>query len=240
MSLLTLVRHGQASYLEENYDRLSPLGERQARTLGEYWANRDIAFDLVYHGPAERHRRTGEIVADVYREAGEPWPEPVILPEYDEFDGEAVVKTFYPILMERHPHIKELVDAAEAVRGDTVALKVAVDQLFQAVARRWVDGEVSAPEVETWPQFTARVSRGVERIREQNSPEARVVVFTSAGPTAVTASLALDIPRQQTLQLAFSPRNASYSEFQLHPDRISLQTFNHFPHLDDPTLLTYR
>ena len=35
MALLTLVRHGQASYLQQNYDELSPLGEQQARMLGE-------------------------------------------------------------------------------------------------------------------------------------------------------------------------------------------------------------
>ena len=36
MARLTVVRHGQASYLAKNYDELSPLGRRQARLLGEY------------------------------------------------------------------------------------------------------------------------------------------------------------------------------------------------------------
>src|SRR3984893_14433603 len=42
MGLITLVRHGQASFLKEDYDKLSELGELQARTLGEYWVARDV------------------------------------------------------------------------------------------------------------------------------------------------------------------------------------------------------
>ncbi len=38
MSSLFLVRHGQASFLERNYDKLSAKGEEQARILGRYWA----------------------------------------------------------------------------------------------------------------------------------------------------------------------------------------------------------
>ena len=87
MALLTLVRHGQASYMAENYDKLSPLGEQQARKLGEFWLRSGTRFQQVFQGPAERHGRTASIVAEVFADAGEPWPEPVTVPEMDEFDG---------------------------------------------------------------------------------------------------------------------------------------------------------
>ena len=45
MGILFLVRHAQASFLGEKYDKLSTLGEGQARLLGEYWARRNIVFD---------------------------------------------------------------------------------------------------------------------------------------------------------------------------------------------------
>ena len=54
MSRLFLIRHGQASFLEENYDKLSVLGEKQARLLGEYWAQQRVAVDQVYSGPRTR------------------------------------------------------------------------------------------------------------------------------------------------------------------------------------------
>ena len=34
MGTLVLVRHGQASFMAAEYDRLSPTGEAQARKLG--------------------------------------------------------------------------------------------------------------------------------------------------------------------------------------------------------------
>jgi broad specificity phosphatase PhoE len=54
MGILFLVRHAQASFLEQNYDKLSALGEAQACHLGEYWARRKILFDRVCAGPRVR------------------------------------------------------------------------------------------------------------------------------------------------------------------------------------------
>ncbi len=237
---LTLVRHGQASYLEgDDYDRLSTIGERQARRLGHYWREHGVRFDLIFSGPAKRHRGTAELVAEVMTGSNLPWPPVTTLPEFDEFPGEAVVRRLGPLLAARHRHIQEMTDAFNSAL-DKLARKQALDILFPEVASRWVDAEVHVPGVETWKDFVARVSRGVERIREVAAPGSRVVVFTSAGPTAVVTSLALSIPPRKTLALAFSPRNGSYSEFRLRPGSIGLNTFNSFPHLDDPALLTYR
>ena len=79
MSSLFLVRHGQASFLERNYDKLSAKGEEQARILGRYWAGLKISFDRVYSGPRVRQRETARIVGETYRTAGLPWPEPVVM-----------------------------------------------------------------------------------------------------------------------------------------------------------------
>src|SRR5260370_41709000 len=96
MASLTLVRHGQASYLKENYDQLSDLGKRQARMLGEYWIRTKTSFDQVYYGPACRHLRTGEIVADVYRQAGHPRAGPGTLPDIGENVGTPTRRTLLP------------------------------------------------------------------------------------------------------------------------------------------------
>lgn len=239
-SLLTLVRHGQASYLEgDTYDRLSPLGERQSRRLGEYWAERGVGFDAVYRGPAERHRRTEELAGEAYRADGGIWPKAVDLPEFDEFPGEAVVTRLAPILMERHGHIRRLAAAFEEA-SEKEAKKRALDLLFHEIAHRWVAGEAQSPEVETWREFVSRVDRALATIRESLPDGRRAVVFTSGGPTAVVTSLVLKIPPMETLNLCFSPRNASFSEFLLQDGAAYLSTFNAFPHLDDPGLLTYR
>ena len=59
MAQFYLVRHGQASFGTDNYDRLSELGHQQARWLGEYFAERDMGFDALVSGDLVRHRETG-------------------------------------------------------------------------------------------------------------------------------------------------------------------------------------
>lgn len=63
MGEIVLVRHGQANTgatTEEEYDRLSALGHRQAGWLGEWFRTHEPAFDLVLSGTMRRHLETGE------------------------------------------------------------------------------------------------------------------------------------------------------------------------------------
>ncbi len=239
MALLTLVRHGQASFLKENYDKLSELGERQARLLGEYWIRTKTAFDQVYHGPACRHLRTGEIVADVYREAGLPWPEPVVVPEVDEYPGIAVVRTFLPGLLETHEEIRALEAEYRQAQEQTAAFRT-YDKIFARITRMWVDGELDSPDLESWKSFCSRIDRGIQTIRDNAGNSKRIVVFTSGGVIAASARLALDLAPQRTLEMSWTSRNASYTELVSTPERLWLSSFNNHPHLEDEDLLTYR
>lgn len=61
MGELYLVRHGQANSgatTEEDYDRLSPLGHKQAGLLGAWMRAHEDPFDLVISGTMRRHRET--------------------------------------------------------------------------------------------------------------------------------------------------------------------------------------
>jgi broad specificity phosphatase PhoE len=239
MALLTLVRHGQASFLEPQYDKLSPLGERQSRILGEYWLRTKAAFDQVYYGPADRHTGTGEAAAAVFRGAGEPWPDPVSIPEMDEYPGIEVMRTFLPDLMEKHEDIRAL-EARFRQTGDKGAAARVYDRMYQRIALMWVAGELDSEDVESWAHFTDRVDKGIARIRENMGKNSRVVVFTSGGVIAATARIALDLSPQRTLELSWTARNASYTEFLVSGERFSLSSFNNHPHLEDEELLTYR
>ena len=70
MRHITLVRHGQASFLEADYDKLCANGEAQARLLGKYWLRRGMIFHNAYSGPRLRQQETARIVAEVYRARG--------------------------------------------------------------------------------------------------------------------------------------------------------------------------
>ena len=239
MGLLTLVRHGQASFLSANYDKLSALGERQAALLGGYWAAAGIRFDQVYYGPAERHVRTGEIAATAYRRLGLDWPEPVALPEVDEYQGIEVMRAFLPGLTEKHEHIRAMETEFRQAQDRTAATRI-YDRLFQVVTRMWVAGELESPEVESWLCFCERVDRGLALVRDRGVRSGRVVVFTSGGVIAAATRAALDLSPQKTLELSWTSRNASFSEYLFSGPRFSLSSFNNTPHLVEPELLSYR
>ena len=239
MSTISVIRHGQASFLAENYDRLSAVGERQARLLGEYWLKEGVMFDQVVYGPAERQIRTGEIVGDLYRQAGLTWPSPVMDPDFDEFPAEPVVRRFLPELMARYPALAASMTQFQAATEVRVKQRL-FDRVLREVSQRWLEGEVGAPDIPSWHDFCYRVEAALGRVREGAGKSARIAVFTSGGPTAVTARVALELSYAATLELTWSPRNASVSEFLFTKDRFSLSTFNTTPHLTDPALLTYR
>src|SRR5215472_13421840 len=113
MGRLFLVRHAQASFLSQNYDQLSTLGETQARLLGEYWSKRNVVFDRVCAGPALRHRQTAQFVGEAYRKATRDFPAPVIAEEFDEFQGEAVLAQGLPQLLASNDRIRELHNAMQ-------------------------------------------------------------------------------------------------------------------------------
>jgi broad specificity phosphatase PhoE len=239
MSHLYLVRHGQASFLEPDYDKLSAKGETQSRLLGDYWARHRVIFDRVYSGPRIRQKETARIVGEVYRSAALSWPEPVVLTEFDEFRAELVVQQTLPRLVENDEPIRSLHQAFQDASGRDQRFKT-FQRIFEEVIGRWARGELLTPGIEPWGEFCARVQRGLRQLCHNGNRGQRVVVFSSGGPVGVAMQKALDLSTEATLQSTWMVRNSSYSEFLFSTDRFSLNSYNSSPHLTDPSLVTYR
>jgi broad specificity phosphatase PhoE len=239
MGRLLLVRHGQASFLEQDYDKLSSAGETQARVLGEYWTQRQVTFDRVFSGPRVRQKDTAKIVGESYRSAGLAFPELVVMQEFDEYAADAVLEKSLPHLIESDSRIRELRRAFLASDGADERHK-SFQKMFEIVIGRWVAAELEVSGVETWSEFCARVNRGLAHIASTSRPGEEVAVFSSGGPISVAMQRALNLSPRDTLGTLWMSRNCSYSEFLFSGDRFTLSAFNAFPHLDDPALLTYR
>ena len=233
MALLTLVRHGQATAFTANTDRLSALGETQARTLGRYWIRNEIAFDLVYTGTLVRQRRTEEVVAEEFASAGVAWPAAQTLAELNEYEADGVIRELggpeFPRLMEAYRD-----------GGDPLERNRRFQKIFEALMTRWAAGDVEAPGVESWISFRERVRRGMERLTGGSGSGRRVAAFTSGGFIGVAVQLALGAPDSSGLEVNWRVRNCSLTEFVFSGGRVSLDTFNAIPHLDDPGLRSFR
>lgn len=245
MSHIILVRHGQASFLGPDYDKLCPNGEAQARLLGEYWARRGVIPSGVFSGPRARQLETSRIVAEAYRRAGADFPEAVVMSEFDESQAQAVLRECLPQLLQVNAEIKELrrvyeesIEAARTAQCD--GRRKAFQQLFEAVISKWVAGEVTPSGIESWDEFCLRVEQGLAQVVREIAPAATAVIFTSAGPIGAAMRRALHLSAEDTLQLTWMSRNASFSSFLASGERFTLSAFNAHPHLDGDGLLTYR
>jgi broad specificity phosphatase PhoE len=239
MGVLYLVRHAQASFLEPNYDKLSALGETQASVLGEYWAQRKIIFDRVGVGPCERQKDTVKLVGTAYRQAGLNFPEPQVLAEFDEYQGEAVLRGSLPALLEKDQRIRDL-HAAFQSSATNATKRATFQKLFEAVIGDWVRGVIHLEGVETWPQFCARINSGLDKFLGVGARGERVAIITSGGPIAVASQRALRLSPESTLQLTWMSRNSSWSEFLYDAERFTLSSFNIHEHIVDPAMRTYR
>ena len=239
MGILFLVRHAQASFLEENYDTLSSLGEAQARLLGEYWARHLVVFDRVCVGPCVRHKDTLSLVRDSYQKAGLKFPEPVAYPELDEYQAQAVFERALPGLLEADRRVRDLHAAFQSSAG-SAERRVTFQKLFEVVIGKWVCGAICPDCVETWLEFCYRVNSGLVKAVSAGGRGERVAMFTSGGPIAVAMQRALQLSPESTLQLSWMSRNSSWSEFLYDADRFALSAFNCHAHLNDAAMLTYR
>ena len=230
-----LVRHAQASAGSDDYDRLSDLGMRQARILGEHWARLGFQPDAVFRGSLKRQRQTLEGVAQVYAEQGLEWPEGRVLEHFDEHAGMTVVREAMPLLAESDPVVAEGVREMEGHPERRVKVYF---RIFRHITRLWVRGELpgSVPG-EPWPEFRQRVSRGLEEVAAVDAPLA--VVFTSAGAVAAAMGESLDLEEERTLELSWSVQNSSLTELLVWPSRRTLRMFNALPHLLDEALITW-
>jgi broad specificity phosphatase PhoE len=238
MSVLTLIRHGQASFFAANYDQLSALGEQQSRALGEYWARRGWQFDKVYTGPRARQRRSAEVAVAACRQQGRSCPEPVLFAELDEYDLKGLLRILAPELARQNAQFARL--AERYLRGEGEERMRTFQPMFEMLLVHWQSGALNGDDVESWAAFRDRVHRAIRRLQEQASPGERVALFTSGGFISSAAQLALAAPDRTALALMWPLRNASMTEFAITRDRFTLDNFNAIPHLEDPALWTYR
>lgn len=228
MATLFLVRHGQASFGEAVYDRLSSLGEEQSRRLGAYFAKTGQSFDAVYTGPRERQIRTAELALKTMRAQGMSFPEPIVVPELDEIGAEDVLQEHMPRLIAERADLRRMIQ------------NFAYRDLLKALTGSWLRGELNIPGLESWEAFSGRVARGLRIVREGEGRGRRVIAFTSGGTIGASLSHILEVPPTVSLDMAQVIRNTSLTEVLFSGERLTLGSFNALPHLDEPDLVTYR
>ncbi|MBX3635255.1 MAG: histidine phosphatase family protein [Rubrivivax sp.] len=215
MGTLMLVRHGQASFGAADYDRLSELGTRQCRALGEWFAARGQRFDAVLHGSLRRHAQSAAAIAEGL---GGPdgLPEPLVWPGLNEYDSEALIRTV-------HAGPLAAPDSAEVYRAHF--------RLLRDALTRWMAGETRPEGMPSWREFVAGVVGALDHVRERHHGQ-QVLIVSSGGPIATAVAQVLAAPPASVIELNMRIRNSALTEFAFTPKRHMLVAYNHLPHLD--------
>lgn len=218
MSDLYLVRHGQASFGHENYDQLSELGYQQAHWLGEYFAERDIAFDRIITGDLSRQIQTAESIVSATNmdcqletHAG-----------FNEFDFKALLKIHLKQSPPRHE-----IDWSKPRQ---------VYQHLRFTIKAWSEGELDSAAVpETWNDFTARIEDAVAFAQQYDQQKVLVVSSGGALSTALSQQMGFDV--DSIINLNMQIKNTSVSHCFYEGDTSYVTHFNNVPHLDRPDRL---
>ena len=67
-----------------------------------------------------------------------------------------------------------------------------------------------------------------------------MAAFTSVGAVTACLQVSLGCSDRTALDLGWRVRNCSITDFLFSGDRLTLEGFNAYPHLEDPTTVTYR
>ena len=236
MSTLYLIRHGQASFGSDDYDRLSDLGHRQGRVLGGHFFRAGIRFDRVWTGTLKRQQSTAAAVAEALVAADRPLPPSSEHKGLDEYDAGAVLKALVPRIVKSDPDFSREVDAMMSSRK-------AFQLVFARVMNLYASGRVQIDGIPAWAEFCRGAERAVAAVIRDCPRGANVAAFTSGGPIAAVVGWVLGLGAQETMSLSWQLVNASVSRLRFSLGRIGLATFNEHAHLEQHTggeLVTYR
>jgi broad specificity phosphatase PhoE len=217
MSELFLVRHAQASFGTDDYDRLSELGHRQASWLGEHFRYRELDFDQVICGSMVRHHETA---ANILRGMGMETSGFETDPAWDEFDFQAIVSAYLQEHGEQLP-----------VRGASLA---AFSRILRAALLAWAENRLQAVLPERWEHFDTRVRKGLSSLTSQAAEGSRILLVSSGGAISTALRHVLEAPSSTMVQMNLQLRNSSVSHLFFNSKNIHFSGFNHVPHLDRP------
>lgn len=234
MGQILLVRHGQAQFAADDYDRLSDLGREQARLLGDWFTKGGRRIDAAVTGSMRRHRETAEECL-MRASGGLRLSECRIDPGFDEYDSDEVV-------MCRHPEFADPAALRAHVRAAENPRRT-FQGLFAAAMTRWMCGEHDGDYRESWQAFRDRCVAALKRVVDGAGPSQRVVVFTSGGPIAAICQDLLGLDPKRTLDVNTVLVNCATTGLLYQPDLVSLSHLNNYAHLEqsgNPKMVTYR
>lgn len=213
MASIYLIRHGRASWGEDDYDVLSPDGVRQSKILGAEFGRRGVRPDQVWSGTLNRQRATAEVCLPAAGIAVPCRQDP----RWNEYGDASLV----PGIAGRPP--------AEAQR------------LLERTLTGWLAGEPLGESV-GWLEFRDRSMAVLQELLTALGRGGTGLVFTSGGVVSAICTVLLHLPPEGFLAVNRVIVNASITKVVNGRSGTSLVSLNEHGHFDGEyrELLSYR
>ena len=221
MSILHLIRHGQASFGADDYDNLSPKGIEQSVALGKALSQKESKFDHVIVGPHRRHIQTFEGIKKGYKFAD--LPDPFIDERFAENQLMEIAQHFIPQILNSNKTTNEIFHEIPKEERHDKFLK-----LFHIVAKKWMNEELdlSKHNFEGFSVFRARIANTLKTIQDKMTDKPDIMVVTSGGAISGFYAEATNCSQEEIMKLNFGLKNVSISEFVVTTERFTLKAFN--------------
>ena len=227
MGELFLIRHAQAAFGTDDYDRLTDLGHRQARWLGEYFRDRDMHFDRTMTGTLRRHRETLEGIAH----AGAGVSVAQADARLNEYDPERLVDAHLAAL--RNERVEPDAASTASMTRDAGTARKDHFRLLRDALTAWTLGQLDTSGHRSFKDFQEEAYQAFELAHrlESTAPE-RVLIVSSGGPISSIIAYHLGMPASSFVALNLQVRNSGFCEIRFNARGAQLISFNNVPHLD--------
>ncbi len=240
MSELIFVRHGQASFGQQSYDKLSELGIEQVRILSQHWQGLGEEFDHIYAGSLLRQQETAQQLLPVVKNNPSA---PETHAGLNEYSGDAIVKIH---LRNEGGDIESDIEFGGGFANSETG-KRSFQAVFEEATDKWIKDELrpsaAEPHFESWNEFKNRVYSAIDDIMARHSSGSRILVSTSGGVIALALQRVLQFPDDQVIKTNWMVHNSSVTRIRYGNGKISLTQFNSLPHLEKKGMqefVTYR
>lgn len=236
MSELIFVRHGQASFGEATYDKLSARGIEQIRMLARHWQDLGEQFDCIYSGTLLRQKETASGLLSLVK--NQPL-QPIENPAFNEYNADSLMRVYL-----RDHAARDGFDPSVEWPIKEPGL---YQQLFEAATTKWINNELQAASqehtFEYWASFQERVHSVIDEIMQKHINGSRVLISTSGGVIAMALQRVLEFPDEKVIATNWMVHNSSVTRVKYGNGKISLTQFNSLAHLEKEGMqhmVTYR
>lgn len=236
MSVVLLVRHGQANFGLGTYDRLSDHGALQAARVGEVLRERGVRVARVLSGDQERQRDTAQVIAHTLGVSDGVQ----IDRRWNEYDHMPLIARVKPMYRKRWLMVADLARSGDPNRR----LQDIIDTALQA----WVTSDqlvTSAPAprqpdaTESFAQYQQRIEAALDDVSRADGTS---VVVSSAGTITAAIAPLIGVPASAWPAMHRVVVNASITKVVRGRRGVSLISYNEHGHLEgrDDVQITYR